>query len=186
MVGLIHTIPMLNSLSSKKFNRNTTTWKQHQKLASHQLTVTQMKFSPNNQYLLTVSRDRRWTLFENINDSFEMIATTDKKNGIHGRIIWTCDWTFDSKYFATGSRDGKVVCWQKNDVDTNTTLRQWKHAGILELKNDSVTAVAFTKNLTRNVESQYIVAVGLEVGIIHIYGFDGTGTWTPYGIIEKS
>lgn len=115
-----------------------------------------------------------------------MIATTDKKNGIHGRIIWTCDWTLDSKYFATGSRDGKVVCWQKSDVDTNTSLRQWKHAGILEMKSESVTAVAFTKNYLRNVECQYIVAVGLEVGAIHIYGFDGTGTWTPYGIIQKS
>ncbi|XP_037044564.1 probable elongator complex protein 2 isoform X3 [Bradysia coprophila] len=163
---------------------NTTTWKQHQKLLSHQLTVTQMKFSPNNRYLLTVSRDRRWTLFENINDSFEMIATTDKKNGIHGRIIWTCDWTFDSKYFATGSRDGKIVCWRKSDEPTNTSLKQWSHAGILEMKNDSVTALAFTK-CSQNVGSEYVVAVGLEVGIIHIYGFSDLGTWTPFGVIQR-
>lgn len=140
-----------------------------------------MKFSPNNRYLLTVSRDRRWTLFENVNDSFELIATTDKKNGIHGRIIWTCDWTLDSKYFATGSRDGKVVCWQKSDVDTNTSLRQWKNAGVLEMKNESITAVAFARNRS---QSRYIVAVGLEVGSIHIYGYDETGTWTPIGIIR--
>lgn len=145
-----------------------------------------MKFSPNNQYLLTVSRDRRWTLFENVNDTFDMIATTDKKNGIHGRIIWTCDWTLDSKFFATGSRDGKVVCWQKTDVKTNTSLKQWRQAGMLEMKNESVTAVAFTKNHSRNDESEYIVAIGLEVGLIHIYGFNEMGTWTPYGVIDNS
>jgi elongator complex protein 2 len=93
---------------------NTSTWKITQKLPSHNLTVTQMSFSPNNQYLLSVSRDRRWSLFENQrsgdNDpnNFVMVATTDKKNGIHGRIIWCCAWSHDSKYFVTGSRDGKV------------------------------------------------------------------------------
>ncbi|KAJ6642507.1 Elongator complex protein 2 [Pseudolycoriella hygida] len=163
---------------------NTTTWKQHQKLASHQLTVTQMKFSPNNQYLLTVSRDRRWSLFENVSDSFQLIATTDKKNGIHARIIWTCDWSFDSKYFATGSRDGKVVCWQDSNTDTNTSLKRWRHAGVLELKNESVTAVAFTKN--SSCKAQYIVAVGLEVGVIHIYCFGEDGTWTSCGNIQQS
>ncbi len=145
-----------------------------------------MKFSPNNRYLLTVSRDRRWTLFENINHSFELIATTDKKNGIHGRIIWSCDWTIDSKYFVTASRDGKIVCWHKSDVDTNTSLKHWSNAGILEMKNESVTAVAFSKHNLRNDQAEYMVAIGLEVGIIHIYGFNQAGTWTPFGVIEKS
>ncbi|KAG4075077.1 hypothetical protein HA402_008142 [Bradysia odoriphaga] len=57
--------------------------------------------------------------------------------------------------------------------------------GILELKNDSVTALAFTK-CSQNVGSEYVVAVGLEVGIIHIYGFSETGTWTPFGVIQRS
>lgn len=146
-----------------------------------------MKFSPNNKYFLTVSRDRRWTLFENVNDSFELIATTDKKNGIHGRIIWTCDWSHDSKMFATGSRDGKIVCWQRGDTDTGTSLKHWKHIGLLEMKNDSVTALAFAnaKNYFNNSESEYILAIGLETGVIHVYGF-GDGKWSSYGIIQQS
>lgn len=54
------------------------------------------------------------------------------------------------------------------------------------MKNDSVTALAFAKNNLRNNPSEYIVAVGLEVGTVHIYGFNETGMWTPFGVIQKS
>lgn len=154
---------------------DTATWKQIQKLPSHQLTVTQLKFSPNNRRLLSVSRDRRWTLFENDNSSdadvvcnFKSIATTDKKNGIHSRIIWTCDWTHDSKYFATGSRDGKVVTWQQTDNNSGTSLRNFEALATMELtKIDSVTAMAFATCLAPN-NCDYVAAIGLENGHIHI------------------
>lgn len=152
---------------------DTLTWKQIQKLPSHQLTVTQLKFSPNNKWLLSVSRDRRWTLFENekSNDgicNFKMIATTDKKNGIHSRIIWSCDWTHDSKYFATGSRDGKVVAWQQTDMDSGTSLKMCAALSTIELKKtDSVTAIAFATRFLLN-KCDYIAAIGLENGFIHV------------------
>lgn len=155
---------------------DTSTWKQIQKLQSHQLTVTQLKFSPNNKWLLSVSRDRRWTLFETDTTDesdetackYKLVATTDKKNGIHGRIIWTCDWTHDSKYFATGSRDGKVVAWQQIDTNSGTSLQNFGALSTLELnKTDSVTAFAFAGCLASN-NCDYLAAVGLENGQIHI------------------
>lgn len=157
---------------------NTATWKHIQKLTSHQLTVTQLKFSPDNQRLLSVSRDRRWSLFENkltetsaASDAvpdYKMIATTDKRNGIHARIIWTCDWSHDGNYFATGSRDGRVVAWHRTEADTKSTLGYYGAVDTLEMaKTDSVTAVAFAKHYLNDNE-KYLVAIGLETGYIHV------------------
>lgn len=154
---------------------DTATWKQIQKLPSHQLTVTQMKFSPNNRWLLSVSRDRRWTLFENDESdtgvaisNYKLVATTDKKSGIHSRIIWSCDWTHDSKYFATSSRDGKAVAWQRSDCDSNSSLQNYSALSTLELaKTDSVTTIAFASCLAPN-NTDYLAAIGLENGLIQI------------------
>lgn len=71
---------------------------------SHTLTVVQLKFSPDSNHLLSVSRDRRWSLFSKTPiNSFELFATTDKNTAVHSRIIWTCAWTHDSTFFATGT-----------------------------------------------------------------------------------
>ena len=39
---------------------------------------------------------------------FRLVARSDKKNQ-HARIIWSCAWSGDDKYFATASRDKKVT-----------------------------------------------------------------------------
>ncbi|XP_055839454.1 elongator complex protein 2 [Episyrphus balteatus] len=157
---------------------NTSTWKQVQKLSSHQLTVTQLKFSPNNKYLLSVSRDRRLSVFENKSTfesiSFEMVATTDKTNGIHTRIIWSCDWSHDSQYFVTSSRDGKIVVWTKASSVSDTSLRDWHSVNTLELKNESVTAVAFADKFHNDKAGHYILAMGFESGVIQVCGFNGS------------
>ncbi|XP_068082377.1 elongator complex protein 2 [Anabrus simplex] len=146
---------------------NAETWKQHQMLMSHVLTVTQLEFSPDGQYLLSVSRDRRWSLFRLVNsvqgDSFELVVSTDQDNGVHGRIIWTCSWSHDSQYFATGSREGKVVIWP-------CSIGPPVCSSLVELKGQSVTAVAFAPSF---IADKYVLAVGLECGTISIY------TWHP-------
>lgn len=132
-----------------------------------------MQFSPDSRHLLSVSRDRRWSLFKRKEeDLFELVATTDKNTGIHSRIIWTCSWSHDSKYFATGSRDGKVVVWTINkDKQRTNILGQCEAASDpLELKSESVTAVAFATGLLAKF---YLIAVGLESGVIHLY------KWSP-------
>nr|XP_022902436.1 probable elongator complex protein 2 [Onthophagus taurus] len=148
---------------------DTSSWQLHQKLHSHTLTVVQMSFSPNCNYLLSVSRDRRWSLFEKTDENkFEIVATTDKKTGIHSRIIWCCNWSHDSKYFATGSRDGKVVIWTKNEEKPVENVLGKVEAASKPLENkESVTAVGFGPVLDNN--GCYIIAIGFENGEIHVY-----------------
>ncbi|CAK1552679.1 unnamed protein product [Leptosia nina] len=159
---------------------DTKTWQQIHKLVSHQLTVTQLAFSPDSQHLLSVSRDRRWTLFKRDENSnkFEVAACTDKTNGVHSRIIWCCAWFSEGVGFGTGSRDGKVCLWSKTDSTSDTTLKNYALLGKpLELEI-SVTAIAFAP------EKIKIVAVGLETGCIQIFKHEDS--WTTLHQLDNS
>ncbi|CAG9763489.1 unnamed protein product [Ceutorhynchus assimilis] len=146
---------------------NTSTWQEIQRLISHTLTVVQMQFSPDSQNLLSVSRDRRWSMFsKNSQNKFELVATTDKHTSVHTRIIWTCAWTHDSKYFATGSRDGKLVMWTKNaDKEFVKPLGQYEKTNAVQYPGQSVTAVAFGPDF---VNGGYLCAAGFEDGKIEV------------------
>lgn len=140
---------------------STNTWLQVQQLVYHQLTVTQMEFSPDDKYLLSVSRDRRWSLFKTMNGDYKLIAASSKKDNPHSRIIWCCAWTQDSSYFATGSRDGKIAIWSINTIENNTTPKM-----ILDMQNQSVTALCFAPSCI--TQGFYLLAIGIETGHIEI------------------
>ena len=147
---------------------NAETWKIVQRLKGHGLTVTQMAFSPDDRRLLTVSRDRTWCLYERTESSFEMIAHTDKKTALHSRLIWACDWSMHSKYFATVSRDKKVAIWTETGVDSNSSLGKFGLACKQPLTlNSSATAVAFAP-----IDNMNILAIGCESGHIFLYKWD--------------
>lgn len=144
-----------------------------QKLISHNLTVTQLAFSPDSKKLLSVSRDRTWSLFEyNENkNSFIIISKSDKRTGIHARIIWCCAWTHDSIYFATGSRDGKLVIWDQHDQNVNNEITYYAKTDPLVVPEKSFTAVAFASTVINNNSSSYLLAVGTECGNISLYNW---------------
>lgn len=149
---------------------DTSSWKILQRLKSHKLTVTQMKFSSDGHRLLSVSRDRKWTMFEKLShgEDFIIKAFTDKSNGVHERIIWTCCWSHDDKFFATGSRDGKVLVWTKTEFCEESSLREYRLAGALDFVQSSVTALAFAH---RTFEKGYLLAIGFETGFINLQEF---------------
>lgn len=142
-----------------------------------------MKFSPDNKWLLSGSRDRRWALFENQSSDgsydFRLITMPDRKNGIHSRIIWTCDWSHDSKLFATGSRDGKCVVWKCGDAlriahgDVDASLGGVVALHTIELKNQSITAVAFS-HWNFGSAAEYLLAVGTDGGVIRLFCVGGS------------
>ncbi|XP_034242074.1 probable elongator complex protein 2 [Thrips palmi] len=159
-------------------------WQQLQKLHSHELTVTQLSFSPNDKFILSVSRDRCWSIFERQADgttaSYQLLASTNKSTCIHTRIIWSSAWTPDSKYFSTGSREGKIVVWGGNDVlEDKSNLGYWSSAGTPLILKDSVTSLAFAPQL--NPGKGYLLAAGLEAGNILLYTWkrDQSDPWTP-------
>ncbi|XP_043668113.1 probable elongator complex protein 2 [Vespula pensylvanica] len=141
---------------------DTKIWSQIQKLSFHQLTVTQLSFSPNGKYLLSVSRDRRWSLYECNENFYNLVACSSKRDNLHSRIIWCCAWSHDSLYFATGSRDGKIGIWDETVKEVKTIVPLTS----LDVQNQSVTALSFAP---LKIEEYYILAVGYEAGHIEVY-----------------
>lgn len=107
-----------------------------------------------------MSRDRTWSVHKlnHVQDelSIERVANSDKKTNPHKRLIWTCSWSYDGKYFFTGSRDKLVVCWGSPG---------WERAGEPVNLPESVTALASPSLVT----NPYKLAIGLENGTIHLY-----------------
>lgn len=150
-----------------------------------------MQFSPDNRSLLSVSRDRKWALYDrgagDGGDEFRLIASTNKQNGVHARIIWTCDWSHDSALFATGSRDGKCAVWnrsvERDEVRDGTTLGGYTSVGVFEIK-DSITALSFAKSYHNNAKDNYLIALGCESGIIKVCCF--SGVWKQLCTLDSS
>lgn len=95
----------------------------------HSLTVTRLKFSPNDNYLLSVSRDRTWSLSERtgqLRNAYKLLCGTTKSNASHERIIWDCCWTYDSDYFMTVSRDKKAILWSVAGVVSSLGINKSK------------------------------------------------------------
>ncbi|KAI5949245.1 ELP2 [Candida theae] len=156
-----------------------------QVLAGHNLTISSLKFSPDGHYLLAVSRDRQFSLWELISDSeFKLVELNAKA---HSRIIWDCSW-LDGGSFVTVSRDKQMKLWKigggSGAVDLVNSLKL----------DEPVTSVSVFKGEAA-VTGIRIVALGLESGQICIYTIAAGGEFklaaafdaniTPVDRIEK-
>ncbi|KAJ3153042.1 Elongator subunit elp2 [Geranomyces michiganensis] len=157
---------------------STETWKEiSPPLAAHNLTVTSIRFSPDDRFILTVGRDRGWALFMLTQDgqSYQLYTSNPKA---HARIIWDGAWTHDGRIFATGSRDKTVKFWTFERVGG-------AFKNVLTMKFDeSVTALDFGPELIHN---RYVLAVGLENGAIHVHAISfNEGTVTAANAMKLS
>ncbi|KAI5955150.1 ELP2 [Candida jiufengensis] len=131
-----------------------------QVLSGHNLTISSLKFSPNGQYLLAVSRDRQFSLWELIDETTAEFKLVELNTKAHSRIIWDCSWA--SNYsFVTVSRDKQLKLWKVNDekVELITSLKL----------DEPITSVSIFKG---EASDSRIVSVGLENGDISIYTID--------------
>lgn len=135
----------------------TKTWQElPNPLEFHQLTVTRTRFSPDDEYLLSVSRDRDWAVWSKKNDNYELFST--QQNG-HNRIIWDCAWApleFGNRVFVTASRDKSLRVWQQ-------TGHVWETA-VVEKFPDAVTACDV---LGEVVNGGIQVLLGLDNGEVY-------------------
>ncbi|XP_071803184.1 elongator complex protein 2-like [Asterias amurensis] len=162
---------------------DTTTWRQLGELPAHSLTITQLAFSHSGRHLLAVSRDRTWSMFEEKEQGGEsngcpyvLVACTDKKTALHSRIIWSGAWSHDDRYFATASRDKKVIIWGQRSSDdqedaTPSCLGNYRACSVPFDLKDAVTAVDFAP--VASTSGSYILAVGLESGSMSV------AQWNP-------
>ncbi|KAG9139239.1 hypothetical protein Leryth_011255 [Lithospermum erythrorhizon] len=138
-------------------------WKSLGCLHSHTLTVTQMEFSHDDSFLLSVSRDRHFSVFAinqtgaDNNITHELVI---RQEG-HKRIIWACSWNPFCHEFATGSRDKMVKIWS---VENRSSV---KLLITLPVFGSSVTALSWV-GLNRQ-QNLGVLAVGMESGLIELW-----------------
>lgn len=118
-----------------------------QSLEFHHLGVTDLAFSPDGMWLLSVSRDRSWCLYEKSPENQSFVKKISKE--VHGRIIYTCSWSPDSTLFITGSRDKKLKIWNLN--------------------GEEVTCLTFKSGITASgFWDKDGIVIGLETGEIQM------------------
>ncbi|KAH9808805.1 WD40-repeat-containing domain protein [Melampsora americana] len=160
-------------------------------LESHQLTVTELAFNHDDTFLISVSRDRGWSLWapsrvDNANEeekdepSFELVQKFEKA---HTRMIWDVSWgPKGSEVFVTGSRDKTVKVWSKKSTESESALTAWSLSSTIKFV-DAVKSCRFLPYLLNN---RLILGVGLEDGSIHLYSSypDQLDTWNLISTIE--
>lgn len=135
-------------------------------LSFHTLTITRLRFSHDDKLLLSVSRDRTWSVWQRVGPT-ELAQVAFGKG--HTRIIWDGCWlqptdaTSNSYYFATASRDKTIKIWHAlKDSDLN----EWQC--VLSIPA-SVPVTAIDVVLSHFEKSVYTLAAGLDTGDIIIY-----------------
>lgn len=149
-------------------NFNTDNWLEcEETLKGHDLTITRLRFSlPNDfneEYLLSVSRDRKFSLWKRDNKEFkfELIKLMEKA---HSRIIWDCAWVNykDKISFVTCSRDKEVKLWIKEGNEVNCKAN---------IKFDSAVTAIDSIKIDNNL-GIFKIIIGLDNSEIYVYKVD--------------
>lgn len=132
-------------------------------LTAHSLTVTSLSFSPDDRFLLSVGRDRQWTLFEKSGDAPSAFALLVSNPKGHSRMILDCCWApaAAGHVFATSGRDKSAKIWR---LHGGTAECISTHAAAAPL-----TAIAFDSQVH---EGRLVLAAGDETGNIGLINIE--------------
>jgi elongator complex protein 2 len=163
-------------------------------LKAHSLTVTALEFSADGQYLLSVGRDRQWTIFERVSEGSDeyKLAYTNPKG--HSRMILSASWApvEAGRVFATAGRDktvkiwkfadGKVDCAQTVPAQTPVTSIAFLPRVHSDQSQTGKKAIAFSYGL----ENGSIVIGVLDVeGLVLLHSFDIQSSLLPCKIVNQ-
>lgn len=148
-------------------NFSTDTWLEFEEtLKGHELTITRLRFSlpGEEEYLLSVSRDRKFTLWKRKADRFELVKLMEKA---HTRIIWDCAWVNydDVVAFVTCSRDKEVRLWVKRAGESDVTCKA-------NVKFSSAVTAIDSIRLTDKGKGVFKLVIGLDSGEVYVYKVD--------------
>ena len=134
-------------------------------LTSHTLTVTCLRFSQDDKYLLSVGRDRQWSVFaqdDSVHENYSLLLRNPKG---HTRMILSASWANAARIFATAGRDKMVKLWKLNDREgrvDSLCLNTVPYPA-------AVTAVDIAPGISCG---RLTVAVGTEDGEVSILGLE--------------
>ncbi|UNI18917.1 Elongator subunit elp2 [Purpureocillium takamizusanense] len=144
-------------------------------LTAHSLTATRLRFSADDNYLLSVGRDRQWAVFVRAPEEEAMYKLLQANPKGHSRMILDAAWApCENPVFATAGRDKQVRIWAAATSAEQDDARQLQFTQAAALPcGTSVTAVDF---LPRLVHGKAVLAVGTEAGQLGVYlvGEDGS------------
>lgn len=133
-------------------------------LSAHSLTVTRLRFSADDRYLLSVGRDRQWAVFERREEKKGVFGLVDSNAKGHSRMILDAAWApldGEGRAFATAGRDKVVKLWgvdvEKGGLGLKSTIQE----------ETPVTAVDFADRMSE--DGSTCLAVGTELGRLLVY-----------------
>jgi elongator complex protein 2 len=148
-------------------------------LTAHSLTATRLRFSLDDQFLLSVGRDRQWAVFERApkEDAAYKLLQINPKG--HTRMVLDAAWAPSppsAPVFATAGRDKQVRIWAAK-ANAEGKLQFTQTASIPS--TSPVTSVDFVPQV---VDGRFILAVGTEFGRLSLCLIKVDGT----DAVEKS
>jgi elongator complex protein 2 len=139
-------------------------------LMAHSLTVTRLRFSADDKFLLSVGRDRQWAVFQRSGEEKADYKLLEQNLKGHSRMILDVAWApGKGRVFATAGREKTVKIWAK-DEQTGFTCRT------TVTEEHPVTAVNFKDGFMD--DRRAYLAVGTEIGRLKIYAVDLQGDFS--------
>ncbi|KAM0552898.1 hypothetical protein ACHAO7_004383 [Fusarium culmorum] len=147
-------------------------------LTAHSLTATRLRFSLDDQFLLSVGRDRQWAVFNRAPEedaAYKLLHINPKG---HTRMVLDAAWApapSSAPVFATAGRDKQVRIWAAKPNEEGK-LQFTQTASIASIS--PVTSVDFIPEV---VEGRFVLAVGTELGRLSLCLIKEDGT----DVVEK-